>query len=254
MDPGGRPAGARSCQTPGGRAADATGGSCQGSCGGRRHRPLAALGRACTIRPRQQRSCRSAPPKSNPSCSPSPAPPPLQATGPSASRRAAASATNWCAWRRLRPSRPSSFLGAAHRTAPRGSAAAARGIGCRLVPYLLAWPLSNRPSPPVPSSPLLAQVWVVVLSNLIAIQLQTLAARLGLVTGKNLAQARLRRSNTRRPNACRPAARAPARPSPAHNTPGPLAPHPSHAPTRCLPPPRCAASPTRRLCASCCGC
>jgi manganese transport protein len=31
-------------------------------------------------------------------------------------------------------------------------------------------------------------VWVVVLSNLIAIQLQTLAARLGLVTGKNLAQ------------------------------------------------------------------
>lgn len=37
------------------------------------------------------------------------------------------------------------------------------------------------PFPPV-------QVWVVVLSNLIAIQLQTLAARLGLVTGKNLAQ------------------------------------------------------------------
>ncbi|KAI8473829.1 MAG: natural resistance-associated macrophage protein-domain-containing protein, partial [Monoraphidium minutum] len=31
-------------------------------------------------------------------------------------------------------------------------------------------------------------VWVVVLSNLIAIQLQTLAARLGLVTGRNLAQ------------------------------------------------------------------
>lgn len=31
-------------------------------------------------------------------------------------------------------------------------------------------------------------MWVVVLSNLIAIQLQTLAARLGLVTGKNLAQ------------------------------------------------------------------
>lgn len=39
-------------------------------------------------------------------------------------------------------------------------------------------------SNPAPS----AQVWVVVLSNLIAIQLQTLAARLGLVTGKNLAQ------------------------------------------------------------------
>jgi Mn2+/Fe2+ NRAMP family transporter len=32
------------------------------------------------------------------------------------------------------------------------------------------------------------QVWVVVLSNLIAILLQTLAARLGLVTGKHLAQ------------------------------------------------------------------
>eukprot|EP00878_Enallax_costatus_P020006 GHUV01021130.1.p2 GENE.GHUV01021130.1~~GHUV01021130.1.p2 ORF type:complete len:144 (+),score=24.42 GHUV01021130.1:386-817(+) len=31
-------------------------------------------------------------------------------------------------------------------------------------------------------------VWVVVLSNLIAILLQTLAARLGLVTGKHLAQ------------------------------------------------------------------
>jgi hypothetical protein len=34
------------------------------------------------------------------------------------------------------------------------------------------------------------QVWVVVLSNLIAILLQTLAARLGLVTGKHLAQVR----------------------------------------------------------------
>jgi Mn2+/Fe2+ NRAMP family transporter len=33
-------------------------------------------------------------------------------------------------------------------------------------------------------------VWVVVLSNLIAILLQTLAARLGLVTGKHLAQVR----------------------------------------------------------------
>jgi hypothetical protein len=33
-----------------------------------------------------------------------------------------------------------------------------------------------------------SQVWVVVLSNLIAILLQTLAARLGLVTGKHLAQ------------------------------------------------------------------
>jgi manganese transport protein len=32
-------------------------------------------------------------------------------------------------------------------------------------------------------------VWVVVLSNVIAILLQTLAARLGLVTGKHLAQA-----------------------------------------------------------------
>jgi manganese transport protein len=31
-------------------------------------------------------------------------------------------------------------------------------------------------------------LWVVVLSNLIAIQLQTLAARLGLVTGLDLAQ------------------------------------------------------------------
>lgn len=31
-------------------------------------------------------------------------------------------------------------------------------------------------------------VWVVVLSNIIAIVLQTLAARLGLVTGKHLAQ------------------------------------------------------------------
>jgi hypothetical protein len=43
---------------------------------------------------------------------------------------------------------------------------------------------SSNPQPP-------PQVWVVVLSNLIAIQLQTLAARLGLVTGKNLAQVRV---------------------------------------------------------------
>lgn len=35
------------------------------------------------------------------------------------------------------------------------------------------------------------QVWVVVLSNVIAILLQTLAARLGLVTGKHLAQVQL---------------------------------------------------------------
>lgn len=33
-----------------------------------------------------------------------------------------------------------------------------------------------------------AQVWVVVLSNLIAILLQTLSARLGICTGKHLAQ------------------------------------------------------------------
>jgi hypothetical protein len=38
------------------------------------------------------------------------------------------------------------------------------------------------------------QVWVVVLANLVAILLQTLAARLGLVTGKHLAQVRAGRS------------------------------------------------------------
>jgi len=99
-------------------------------------------------------------------------------------------------------------------------------------------------------------VWVVVLSNLIAIQLQTLAARLGLVTGKSLAQVRVCVCVSR---CCWQGAvlgcccGLQALRDPYTHTPNPRA-HLCVLRAHVHPAPRFVASPTPALCVSCCGC